>query len=51
MDFGEIWSRIKEFTGDVIDYFKNFKRSGLYKFGDMIYTMVLMIIAIVKAFG
>ena len=50
MDFGEIWSTIKDFFGDVVDYFKHFKRSGLYKFGDMIYAIVLMILAIAKLF-
>ena len=51
MDFGEIFGKVKSFFVDVVDYFKNFKRSGLYKFGDMIYAVVLLIIAIVKAFG
>ena len=51
MDFGEIWSKIKDFFGDVVDYFKNFKRSGLYKFGDMIYAIILLIVTVVKAFG
>ncbi len=50
MDFGEIWSRIKRFFGDVVSYFKNFKASGIYKFGDMIYAFVLLIISVVKTF-
>ena len=50
MDFGEIWGKIKDFFGDVVDYFKNFKASSLYKFGDLIYSIVLLIIAIVKTF-
>ncbi len=51
MDFGAIWSRIKGFFGDAVDYFKHFKASGLYKFGDMIYAFVLLIVAVVKTFS
>lgn len=51
MDFGAVWSRIKGFFGDVVDYFKHFKASGLYKFGDMIYALVLLIVAVVKTFS
>ena len=51
MDFGEIWGKIKDFFGDVVSYFKNFKASGLYKFGDMIYAFVLLVIAVVKSFS
>ena len=51
MDFGEIWSKIKDFAGDVVDYFKNFKAGSLYKFGDMLYAIALFIIAVVKAIG
>ncbi len=50
MDLGEIWSKIKDFLGDVVDYFKNFKASGLFKFGDMIYAFALLIIAIMRIF-
>lgn len=48
MDFGEIFGKIKDFFGDVVDYFKNFKASSLYKFGDMIYAIVMLIVMIVK---
>ena len=48
MDFGEIFGKIKDFFGDVADYFKNFKASSLYKFGDMIYAIVMLIVRIVK---
>ena len=51
MDFGEIWSKIKDFFGDVVYYFKHFKASGIYKFGDMIYAIILLIVAVVKSFG
>ena len=51
MDLGAIRSRIKDFFGDVVDYFKHFKASGLYKFGDMIYAFVLLIMAVVKTFS
>ena len=48
MDFGEIFGKIKAFFGDVVDYFKNFKASSLYTFGDMIYAIVMLIVTIVK---
>lgn len=51
MDFGEIWSKLKKFFGDVVDYFKNFKASSLYKFGDMIYSIIMLIVVIVKTFA
>jgi hypothetical protein len=51
MDFGEIWSKIKEFFGDVIDYFKHFKRQLPYKFGELVYAVVMLIVAIVKHIG
>lgn len=50
MDFGEIFGKIKDFFGDVVDYFKNFKASALYKFGDMIYAAIMLIVTIVKTF-
>ena len=50
MDFGEIRGRLKDFFGDIVDYFKHFKASSLYKFGDMIYALVLLIVAAVKTF-
>ena len=50
MDLGAIWGKIKDFFGDVVSYFKNFKASALYKFGDMIYAFVLLVIAAVKTF-
>lgn len=48
MDFGEIFGKIKDFFGDVVDYFKNFKSSTLFKFGEMIYAAVMFIVTIVK---
>ncbi|MBQ7541076.1 MAG: hypothetical protein IJT44_02160 [Clostridia bacterium] len=48
MDFGEIFGKIKDFFGDVVNYFKHFKASALYKFGDMIYAIVLFFVAIFK---
>lgn len=50
MDFGAIFGKIKDFVGDAVDYFKNFKASALYKFGDTIYAVVMLIVAIVKVF-
>ncbi|MBQ3150792.1 MAG: hypothetical protein IJB86_06060 [Clostridia bacterium] len=48
MDFD--FGKIKDFFGDVVDYFKNFKASALYKFGDMIVAIVKMFITIFKSF-
>ena len=50
MDFGEIWSKIKEFFGDAVDYFKHFKAQTPYKFGEFVYAVVMLIVAIVKMF-
>ena len=49
MDFGEIFGKIKDFFGGVVHYFKNFKASALYKFGDMIYAIVILIITVFKS--
>lgn len=50
MDFGAVWIGIKEVFGAIVDYFRHFKASALYKTGDMIYAFVLLIIAVVKTF-
>ena len=50
MNFGEIWGRIKDFFGDVVYYFKHFKAQTPYKFGELVYALVMLIISIVKKF-
>lgn len=50
MDFGMIRDETKEVFGRIVDYFKHFKASALYKSGDMICAFVLLMIAVVKTF-
>lgn len=48
MDFD--FGKIKDIFNEIVDYFKNFKGSALYKFGDFVVEFVKMIITIVKSF-
>lgn len=48
MDFN--FDKIKDIFNEIVDYFKNFKSSALYKFGDTVVAFVQMIITIVKSF-
>ena len=50
MDFGAAWGKIKSILFGIVDYFRNFKAGAFFKFGDLIYAFVLLIIAVVKTF-
>ncbi len=51
MDFGEIWSKVKDFFGRVVNYFKHFKAQTPYKFGELVYAVVMLIVMIFKEIG
>jgi hypothetical protein len=39
---------VKDIFNGIVDYFKNFKTSNLYRFGDMIVAIVTLFIVIFK---
>lgn len=39
---------VKDIFNDIVDYFKNFKTSNLYRFGDMIVAIVTLFVVIFK---
>ena len=44
------FDKVKDIFKRIINYFKNFKASPLYKFGSMIVAFVTLIVTIVKQF-
>ena len=43
-DFG--FDNVKDIFNDIINYFKNFKTSNLYRFGDMIAAIVTLFVVL-----
>ena len=42
---------VKDIFNDIVDYFKNFKTSNLYRFGDMIVAIGTFFVVLFKSFS